>query len=154
MPYPRKIKEKAEKPQMPPTAGKTENFFTRNIKLMTFLITVGVFLLVFAPIAVMEASVYWGENADARPDMTTSDLIRLSDQKSVLRVADITKFTCDERDQEGYVLVTVDIAPHYTMMASAEKGTGKVIFCEVLSNKTSEKVDLLTEDVRLFLQTN
>ena len=156
MPYPRKNMEKEDKPQAVQTARKTENFFTRNVRLMTFLITIGMFLVVVGPIFVLEASEYWGKGGDARPDMTTGDLIVLSDIKGALRVSDITKFSCDERDQDGtpYVLVTVDIEPHYTMMASAEKATGKVIYCEVLSNETGEKVDVLTGDVRLFLQSN
>ncbi|MBQ8212880.1 MAG: hypothetical protein IJZ80_02630 [Clostridia bacterium] len=43
-------KDRADEPYRTETA-KTENFFTRNVKLITFLVTVGVFLAVFGPIS-------------------------------------------------------------------------------------------------------
>ena len=41
-----------EDPNHKDTVGKTENFFTRNVKLITFLICLGVFLAFFGPITV------------------------------------------------------------------------------------------------------
>ena len=38
-----------EERKLPDTAGKTENFVTRNVKLITFLICMGVFLALFIP---------------------------------------------------------------------------------------------------------
>ena len=36
----------------PDTTGKTETFFTRNVKLITFLICIAVFLGIFGPLSV------------------------------------------------------------------------------------------------------
>ena len=64
----------------PDTRGKTENFFSRNVRLITFLICVSVFLAFFVPIVAYEVVDYLADARDNRPEMTMSDVLRLSEQ--------------------------------------------------------------------------
>ena len=133
------------------TKGQTETFATRNVRLITFLITLGVFLAVFLPIAYMEAREYFRQGEDTRPKMTTYDLVVLSEQPEI-RVEQLRKFACEEKKQSGqnFVLITIEIDPHYTVMASADTATGVVGYCHVLNNETNEELDVLTEDLRAY----
>ena len=136
--------------------SKTENFFTRHVKLLTFLITVAAFVLIVGPYLVLEANDHWGHEGDSRPAMTVQDLITLSEQKNSITLRQLTQFACDENnmEQQRVTIVTIDIAPHYTLMAGANNNTGLLEYCEVLSDKTGEKMDVLNGDVRAFMQNN
>ncbi len=136
--------------------AKTETFFTRHVRLLTFLATVTAFLVIVGPFLVLEATDYWGHEGDSRPAMTTQDLIKLSEQNQGITLRQLTQFACDESkmEQQGITIVTIDIEPHYILMAGANNNTGRLEYCEVTSDKTGERVDVLTEDVRAFMQNN
>ena len=52
-------KDQAPKPsRFEDTKGETETFATRNVRLITFLVCIGVFLAVFIPIGVVGISQY------------------------------------------------------------------------------------------------
>ncbi|MBQ7346957.1 MAG: hypothetical protein IJW55_03295 [Clostridia bacterium] len=133
------------------TKGKTETFFSRNVRLITFLITLGVFLAAFLPIAYLEAREYFGQDADTRPKMTTYDLIILSEQPEI-KMSQLTKFACEESRQEGqnFSLIQLYIEPNYIVMASADTATGMVVYCKMLNNETNEEIDVLEDDVRAY----
>ena len=136
---------------------KTENFFTRHVKLLTFLITVGVFLAIFGPIMVLEADSRWGHTDDTRPLMTSDDLIALQTSSGgAIQWKKLTQYACDENEQEGegLVLLTVDIAPHYTMIATGNINTGLLEYGEILSNQTGERANILTDDLRAYFAAN
>ena len=133
------------------TAGKTESFASRNVRMITFLITLGVFLAAFLPIAYMEAREYFRQGEDTRPQMTVYELVVLSEQPEI-RLAQLQKFACetDKKSGQNFVLITIQIDPHYTVMASADTATGVVGYCHLLNNETNEELDVLVDDIRAY----
>ncbi|MBR3895066.1 MAG: hypothetical protein IKJ35_07960 [Clostridia bacterium] len=131
------------------TKGKTETFFTRHVRLITFLITLGVLLAAFLPIAYMEAREYYGQHKDSRPKMQIYDLVTLSEQPEIWR-KQLIKFAGTESKQKGFSLIEMEIDPHYTVYASADAQTGEIVYCSLLNHKTNEKIDVLTADLRAY----
>ena len=136
------------------TAGQTENFFSRNVRLITFLITIGVLLVILGPIAVLEAKDYFVPDYDSRPQMTKGDVIRLSQLDGYIPHSAITKFACVEDDHDYEVYYYIDIEPSYKLLAIAEKKSGVLIYCQLSNLDTGESVDVLSEDVEAFFKTN
>ena len=164
---PRKQKQKAEKTV--DTVGKTETFFTRNVKLITFLICLGVFLALFGPISVFTVKKYLEEKEDTRPIMTESELLVLSEldrdlyfsdlkgykgredihsQKYKVNVADGTEI----REKETEIWYYIDIGENYSGLAIADIQTEKIIYFQISNRQTQWKADVLTDDIRSFLQ--
>lgn len=129
-----------------------ESFFAAHVKLITFLIVIGLFLLICGPIFVMEAVEYWGAGMDTRPKMTTTDVITISEWDQTLELKQITQYACREKVGQHEIQVTVEIEPRYTMMVRADKNTRVVIYCELLNNDTNEQLDVLTDDIRAYIK--
>ena len=87
--------QKKRKKQKPDTAGKTENFFTNHVKLITFLICLGVFLAIFGPISVFRIRDYIEEKRAIANAMTVQDILELAEDRDQLYLADFEDFTKD-----------------------------------------------------------
>ena len=129
-----------------------ESFFAAHVKLITFLIVIGLFLLICGPIFVMSAVEYWGAGMDTRPKMTTTDVITISEWDQTLELKQITQYACREKVGQHEIHVTVEIEPHYTMVVRADKNTRVVIYCELLNNDTNEQLNVLTDDIRAYIK--
>ena len=133
-------------------AAKTENFFTRNVRLITFLCTVGLFLAVFGPILVLEARQYYGQDKDARPDMTLQDIIVLSENQPI--TADqLTRFACTESEADGKNLRVIRIEldeGRYMLIATADAMTGIVdeCFLQDMEGGSNDRWDVMEDDLR------
>ena len=130
---------------------KTESFFSRHARLITFLATLGVFLAIFGPIFVLEAKDYFGAGADTRPDMKLYDLILLSEQEDDLTLRQLTKYACKETvsDDKATTVVKVEVDNgRYLVIATANRSTGKVVECQMLDNETNVQLDVLKDDLR------
>lgn len=134
------------------TKGQTETFFTRHVRLLTFLITIGMFLLVLGPIFVLEAKNYFGQEQDGRPQMKLYDVITLSEQDGDLFKKQLTKYMCEESVQEGKntTLIRIDIEPHYRLFATTDDLTGVVVYCKLLNEDTGDEINVLEDDVRAY----
>ena len=133
---------------------KTENFVSTHVRLITFLVTVGVFLLIFGPIAVMEAKEYFGQQSDPRPQMTAADLIKLSEQYQDITPAQLDDFRCRTQENEHEVRYDFEIVPHYHVYAIEAIVTGKIIYCEVVNLETGAQANVLTDDIAAFFAEN
>ena len=134
------------------TAGKTENFFTRNVRLITFLITLGVLLVILGPIAVLEAKNYFVPDYDSRPQMTKADVIRISQMNYIPEKA-IREFASVEDEHDYEVYYYIDIEPNYKLLAIADKKSGMLIYCQLSNLGTGESVNVLEEDVEKFFNS-
>lgn len=164
---PRKQKQKVEKEV--DTVGKTENFFTRNVKLITFLICLGVFLALFGPLSVFTVKKYLDEKEDTRPVMSEAELVALSEldrdlyfsdlkgykgredvysQKYKVNVADGTEI----REKDTEIWYYIDIGKNYSGLAIADIQTEKIIYFQISNRKTQWKADVLNDDIRSFMQ--
>ena len=82
----------------PDTAGKTENFFTRNVRLITFLICIAVFLGIFGPLSVFHIYQYYTEMQEdaSYVEMTVDDLRALAKRAETLTEKDFERFLRDD----------------------------------------------------------
>ena len=133
---------------------KTESFFSRNVRTITFLICITLFLIAFVPIAVLEAYDYLSKLGDVRPDMTLIDVIALSDRDGAISVSQISGFSGTESKGDDTTYYYFDIEPYYTVLAVADNDTKMLLYCQLANLETGETVDVLKEDVRAFLEEN
>ena len=157
-----------EDPKKKETVGKTENFFTRNVKLITFLICIGVFLAFFGPLTVFTIINYIEEKQDSRPVMSEEELLALSELDRDLYFSDIDGFkgtkdikTIDVPLSDGGTQVKeveiyyyFDVGENYSALAIAEIETEKIIYFRLSNKRTQWKADVLTDDIRSFLEGN
>ena len=151
------------------TAGQTETFLTRNVRLITFLICLSVFLAFFGPWSVFRIMEYLEAKNDTRIPMTEADLITLSELDRELYYTDIKGFLSNEsvrsidysvpgvngtemKEKEVEIYCYIDIGTKYTALAIADIETQKIIYFRVNENGTGDHADLLTDDIRAFLQ--
>ena len=83
------------------TAGKTENFFTRNVKLITFLICITV---IFSPFVIVYIKdTIEDKRLASRPEMTVDELVLIAERSKNLRQADLAKFDdyCERSEMQG-----------------------------------------------------
>lgn len=136
----------------PDAAGKTETFFTRHVRLITFLICTGVFLVLFLPMAIfgIDMVIDWAER-DERPQMTVEDVIRLSETNRDLYLSDLTVYEGELSEFEYETHYVIEIAPRYYLRAVAELNTNKIVYFQMVNFDNDQRVDVLKEDVRAFL---
>lgn len=147
-------KKKAQSVRETETVGKTETFFTRNVKLLAFLLTLTIFLAAFTPLAILEAKDYFSKKGDNRPEMTTTDLILLMDRKSSLTLSDFTAYI--GREMEGgegdYRYYYIEIADGYLLTVAANRASGRVEMCLLRADGAEDTPDLMSDlvDVRAY----
>ncbi len=136
---------------------KTENYFTRHVKLITFLCTIGVFLLIFGPILFFEVSDHYTQKRDKRPEMTITDVVALSEQ-GFIKASQLTAFASTESDSalgEGMKNIRLKVDDgHYLVMAVMSVESGTVTECYIYDMEAEKPVghDVFTEDLRaLFI---
>lgn len=131
---------------------KFKAFVSSHVRLITFLTTVAVFLLVLGPIFVLEAKEYFGQDSDARPVMQLYDVITLSEQDSDILKTQLTKYQCHESKQDGEncTLIRIDIEPYYRLFATTDDQTGVVVYCKLLNEKSGYELNVLEDDLRAY----
>ena len=122
-------------------------FINNHLRLFVFLITLSIFLALFIPIAYYESKDYFSTRGDARPEMTTGDLILLADEapKGTLKPANFTKYKCVEREtnEDKYVDYIIEIDNTYRVMVGFNTETNQMLFFVMSDSETDAKVDIL-----------
>ena len=132
---------------------RIKQFISNHVKLVTFLTVITLFLLICGPIFVLEAREYWGAGMDTRKEMTSNDVIVLSELDETLYVDQITgKYRCKEKVGKNEIRVTVEIKPRYTLDIRADKNTRVIVYCELLDNENNEQLNVLTDDIRSYIK--
>ena len=131
-------------------------FINNHLRLVTFLITVALFLAVFIPVAYYESKDYFSDRGDTRPAMTTGDLILLGDEvgKGTLKPSDFTKYRCVEREtnKDKYVDYIIEIDDTYRVMVGFNTETNELLFFVMSDSETDQTVDILHGgDLRTYL---
>lgn len=141
------------------TAGKTENFFTRNVKLVTFLICVAIIL---APFVIVYINDIAEEHREASlPDITVDELVLIAERSTDLRQRDLAKFEGyrTENEEQGmkYAMYRIPVLYEERMVLSVsfDASLDYVFYLQLINLETQEKLDLLTESEKLeeFLVT-
>ena len=139
--------ERSQRPQ------KTETFFTRHVRLITFLVCITLFLLAFWPIAMPQIRSFY-HKGDLRPPMSENDVIQVSRIGYQLREAQIAQYISNKVDMGYSNYYYVDVEGEYELLAGFAKDTGLLIFCHLSNRETDEKIDVLKGDVQAFFNQN
>ena len=141
------------------TKGKTETFFTRNVKLITFLICITV---IFSPFVV----VYIQDTVEAkrlenRPEMTVENLIAIAERGNDLRQRDLEKFVeyREEVEMQGMKYASYRIPVLHEkdlyLSVSFDASLDYIFHLNLMDMDTRAELDLLSEADKLeeFLTT-
>ena len=141
------------------TAGKTETFFTRNVKLITFLICITV---IFSPFVVTYIQDVIDARREAeRPELTVDDLLFIAERGKDLRQRDLSKFEDyrDEVDMQGMKYANYRIPVLHErdlyLSVSFDMTMDYVFYVNLIDLDTREELDLLSHADKLeeFLAT-
>ena len=133
------------------TVSKTETFFTRHVRLITCLVCIAVFMVLFWPIAMPEMHKFSHEG-DIRPKMTVNDVVRISGMGNRFTEAEAAKYVGIQTDTDYENYYYIDVEPHYQVLAVFDKDTKLLLFCQLSNQETDEKIDLMKDDVEAFLK--
>ena len=131
------------------TAGKTETFFTRNVKLITFLICITV---IFSPFVIVYIKdTIEDKRLASRPEMTVDELVLIAERSKNLRQADLAKFDdyCEESEMQGmkYAMYRIPIVHERNLVLSVsfDASIDHVFYFKLIDQDSREEIDLLTE---------
>lgn len=122
------------------TKGKTENFFTNHVKLITFLICLGVFLAIFGPISVFRIRDYIEEKRAIANAMTVQDILELAEDRDQLYLSDFEDFTKDMAAESFYI---IKVEPSYLVTVRSDSANGKLSYFVVKNIATEQTVDIM-----------
>ena len=145
--------DKKPKDKRADTVGKTENFFSRNVKTITFCLTLAAFLAVFIPIGVIGIGKLDELFDPARhlPEMTLEDVVALSEREETLYLDDLTCYRGEKGEWTIGTVYTVYIGEEYLLRGVASHVDSRLESCVLYNQQTQEEVDVLEDDVRAFL---
>ena len=131
------------------TAGKTENFFTRNVKLITFLICITV---IFSPFVIVYIKdTIEDKRLASRPEMTVDELVFIAERSKNLRQADLAKFDdyCERSEMQGmqYAMYRIPVVHERNLVLSVsfDASIDHVFYFKLIDQDSREEIDLLTE---------
>ncbi len=158
-PYKKKPKDD-EIPLKEQTVGKTENFFTSHVRLITFIVCVVLFLTFMGPLSVwtvMEIVDNYEQKADEEKQISLNALLAIADKGSAAGWKDFRSFSLEEsvNQTDGYVSWTLQVKdePFYIIVGGyGTKNPPQTI--RVYSLLSGEYADLFLDDVHAFVQEN
>ncbi len=135
------------------TAGKTETFFTRNVKIITFFICIAI---IFSPFVITYIQdTLEAKRLEKRPEMTVDELTLLAQRAKDLRRADFAKFEgyCTESEMQGmkYAMYRIPILHERDIVLSVsfDASMDYVFYLNLTDMDTRDELDLLNEAHKL-----
>ena len=134
------------------TAGKTETFFTRNVKLITFLICVVVILSPFVLTYIQDT--IEDKRLEKRPEMTVDNLVAIAERGDDLRQRDLSNFVGyrTEVEMQGmkYAMYRIPIIHEDDLVLSIsfDASLDYVFHLKLINQDTKEELDLLSDEVK------
>ena len=131
------------------TKGKTETFFTRNVRLITFLICVTVILSPFVITYIQD--VIEENRMEKRPSMTVEELIFVAERGKDLRQRDLAKFEgyCTRTEMQGmkYAMYRIPILHerNIVLSISIDASMDYAFYVTLIDMDTRAEIDLLKE---------
>ena len=135
------------------TKGKTETFFTRNVRLITFLICVTVILSPFVITYIQD--VIEEKRMEKRPSMTVEELVFVAERGKDLRQRDLAKFEgyCTRTEMQGmkYAMYRIPILHerNIVLSISIDASMDYAFYVTLIDMDTRAEIDLLKEAYRL-----
>lgn len=142
-----------------PKGSSTETFFTGNVRLITFLICMAVFLALAGPwsfFRIRDAVLEHRENR--RTTMTVQDVLTLSESAKTLQLSDVEKYRGERSDWSNEIHYSVEIEDAYFLYAVADSATQKITYltlthlnCE--AHESNERMaDVFKDDIAAFIR--
>ena len=134
------------------TVGKTETFFTRNVKLITFLICVVVILSPFVLTYIQDT--IEDKRLEKRPEMTVDNLVAIAERGDDLRQRDLSSFVGyrTEVEMQGmkYAMYRIPIThkDDLVLSISFDASLDYVFHLKLINQDTKEELDLLSDEVK------
>ena len=134
------------------TVGKTETFFTRNVKLITFLICVVVILSPFVLTYIQDT--IEDKRLEKRPEMTVDNLVAIAERGDDLRQRDLSSFVGyrTEVEMQGmkYAMYRIPIVHEDDLVLSIsfDASLDYVFHLKLINQDTKEELDLLSDEVK------
>ena len=131
------------------TKGKTETFFTRNVKLITFLICVTIILSPFVITYIKDT--IEDKRLEKRPEMTVDELVLIAERAKDLRQRDFAKFEgyCNKTEMQGmkYAMYRIPVLHERDLILSVtfDASMDYVFYISLIDMDTREELDLLIE---------
>lgn len=141
------------------TAGKTETFFTRNVKLITFLICIVIIFSPFVYVYIMDT--IEDKRLEKRPEMTVDELVFIAENAKDLRQRNFDKYEgyLTETEVQGmkYAMYRIPILHENDLVLSVsfDASMDYVFYINLINMDTHKELDLLKEAHKLeeFLTT-
>ncbi|MBO5897423.1 MAG: hypothetical protein J6R04_00260 [Clostridia bacterium] len=120
--------DKPARKQEPDTAGQTETFFTANVKLITFIVTMAVLLGLIGPWSVFQIKKWYEasrEEQETKVLMTAEQLDRIVARGSALSWADFAGFDYEVVSEKTIYIRQYDAedGSFYLLVTSLKEGT-------------------------------
>ena len=135
------------------TAGKTETFFTRNVKLITFFICMAV---IFSPFVITYIQdIVQAQREASRPEMTVDELAHIAEIGKDLRQRDLSKYEDyrEEVDMQGmkYASYRIPVLHErdYYLSVSFDMAMDYVFYVNLIDLDTRAELYLLSDDNKL-----
>lgn len=133
---------------LPETAGKTESFFSRNVRLITFLICIAIFLAFFGPVSVFTIGKIIEKRADRKQAMTVEETLKLAQSPGTVTFDLLRKYDGKYHETETVEVYYIGFG-NYLILATKNKNSGALtVLLENLDNGI--RIDFLKDDVQAF----
>ncbi len=159
-PYLRRNRRKNKPDKQPKTpagtAGKTETFGSRHVKLITFLVCLGIFLAVFGPFSVFRIVRAVEESkqnaADAGKKTMTMQTVRgLSLQGNDVTWKLLDDFAYENRSTKKFHLRVYTLEDGYEVWAGGEPDSKKPSYLYLVDGENGNRLEIRNGDIDAFL---
>lgn len=156
-------KQKVSREELPPeeqTAGKTETFLTANVKLITFLTFVVVFLVFLGPVSIWQISEWvQAEKQEALEEsyIPMDALLIIADKGTDAHWRDFRSFGKSETvaEADGFVTWRLEVKdePFAVVIGGPSKSLNPQ-YIRVYCLKTGDSADLYKDDIAAFIEAH
>ena len=144
------------------TKGETETFVTRNVKLITFLVCLAVFLTFFGPWSVMRIR-QWVQEQELQQEieqtaLTYDELVEIVNKGKLLDWSDFEGHHFEDLWETGMVIRQYTVrGEEYSLMVSAASATAPLDSVLLIRNLDHAEIDLMLGDIeaaRKFIENH
>ena len=149
--------------ELPPeeqTAGKTENFLTANVKLITFLTFLVVFLVFLGPVSIWQISEWVQaarQEAVEESAIPMDELLMIADKGGEADWRDFRSFGKSETvsDADGFVTWRLEVRDEaFAVVVGGPTKSQSPQYIKVYCLKTGESADLYKDDIAAFVEAH
>ena len=131
------------------TKGKTETFWTRNVKAITFFICLAVFLAAFGPWSVFRIMDAIEESRVDGKLMDAGDVLDLAENRDSLYFSQFEEYHGEVQEWEFGKYYIINIEETYLVMVGTEMTNGRISYFTVTHIPSNEEIDVMGATFKL-----